>query len=99
MSVAGIAAAYAALLVFVAVLWFRSDWWLSRHLFSRWGPRTDVPCMTRRELLAEGVRFLLLGALCAGVWLAVALIADALGHPEWPPPLAPSPEPGSARTA
>ncbi|HEU0051748.1 MAG TPA: hypothetical protein VFQ39_01180 [Longimicrobium sp.] len=88
MSVGMIAAVYAALALFVLLLRRNRRWWLSEHLFSRWGPRTDVPCMTRRELLAEGVRWLLLGALCLGVLVAAAWTADAFGRAEWPPAMA-----------
>jgi hypothetical protein len=80
----GVFAIYAALLAFIAVLRLNPGWWLSQHLFSQWGPRTDVPCMTRRELLGEGVRFLWLGALMLGVTVTVSFIAGRDGFFEHP---------------
>jgi hypothetical protein len=84
MTIAGILAVYAALFVFVAVLWLTPGWWLSQHLFSQWGPRTDVPCMTRRELLGEGMRFVLLGGLMLGVTITIDAVAGDDGFLEHP---------------
>jgi hypothetical protein len=75
---------YIALAVFIAVLRMNRHWWLSEHLFSEWGPRTDVPCMTRRELFVEGLRFLLLGMLCTVILVTVAWVLDRLGAGETP---------------
>jgi len=79
---------YAALAVFIAVLRINRHWWLSEHLFSQWGPRTDVPCMKRRELFAEGLRFLLLGALCFAVFITLAWVLDRLRVGETPAAIA-----------
>ena len=79
---------YAALGLFIAVLVLNRHWWLSEHLFSQWGPRTDVPCMSRRELFAEGLRFLLLAAVCAAVLLAFGWILDRVGLGERPAAMA-----------
>lgn len=73
---------YAALAVFIAVLRRNRHWWLSEHLFSQWGPRTDVPCMTRRELFAASLHFLLLGALCAAILSTLAWAMDRMGVAE-----------------
>jgi hypothetical protein len=75
---------YIALAVFIAVLRMNRHWWLSEHLFSEWGPRTDVPCMTRRELFVDGLRFLLLGTLCAVILATIAWVLDRLGAGETP---------------
>lgn len=88
MTLLGILAVYAALFAFIALLRKNPGWWLSQHLFSQWGPRTDVPCMTRRELFGEGLRFLLLGALCAAIFVTLAWVLDRLGVAEAPAAMA-----------
>jgi hypothetical protein len=79
MTVAAILAIYCALASFVALLKLSPDWWLSQHLFSSWGPRTDVRCMTRRELFASGLKFLALALFCLGFFLIVSVVAPMLG--------------------
>lgn len=65
-----------ALILLVA---FRPRWWISRQLLARRGPRSDTPCMSRRELLqaSAGYRKLAL-VICAITMLVLWIGEDAV---------------------
>ena len=68
----------------IALLRLNPRWWLSRHLFSQWGPRTDVPLLDRwgEPLLFGPGSFLV--AHTDSLWVAVALISLAVAlHQAW----------------
>ncbi|HKP76521.1 MAG TPA: hypothetical protein VJT67_13415 [Longimicrobiaceae bacterium] len=67
------------LIVFVVALGANPRWRLSRFMFKSRGPRTDVVCLTRRQLFAEGAKFIYLAVCCfAAMWAAIG-IGDAVG--------------------
>lgn len=76
MSVALILAIFAVLAAFLATLRANPQWWLTQHLFSSWGPRTDTAFMTRRELFANSLRFVVLALLTFGALLLGGLIGE-----------------------
>jgi hypothetical protein len=79
MSAGAIVAVRLALLACVVLLGINPRWRLSRFMFKSRGPRSDVVCLTRRQLFAEGTKFLYVAALCfSAIWAATS-VADALG--------------------
>ena len=73
-----------ALVAFVVVLGVNPRWRFSRFMFRSRGPRTDVECLTRRQLFAEGTKFLFLAVFCflalwAGIGIGEALGVDLMG--------------------
>jgi hypothetical protein len=67
------------LLVFVVVLGVNPRWRVSRFMFRSRGPRTDVVCLTRRQLFAEGTKALYLALFCfLSVWAGTS-IGEAVG--------------------
>lgn len=79
MTAGGIVAVKLGLLAFVALLGSNPRWRLSRFMFKSRGPRGDVVCLTRRQLFAEGTKFLYLAVLCFDAIWTAGSIADALG--------------------
>jgi hypothetical protein len=78
-STAAIVALKLALLAFVVLLGVNPRWPLSRFMFRSRGPRTDVVCLTRRQLFAEGTKFLYLAVLAFAVMWTAGSIGDAMG--------------------
>jgi len=68
-----------ALIAVVVVLGLNPRWPLARFMFRSRGPRSDVECLTRRQLFAEGVKFLYLALLLFLVVWAVGSVGDAVG--------------------
>ena len=65
------------LVALVVLLGVNPRWRLSRFMFRSRGPRGDVVCLTRRQLFAEGAKFLYLAVLClVALWGALS-VADA----------------------
>jgi hypothetical protein len=80
MSALAIIAVKLALVALVVLLGVHPRWPLSRFMFRSRGPRSDVACLTRRQLLAEGTKFLYLALLCfAALWAALG-IGEAIGQ-------------------
>jgi hypothetical protein len=77
-----------ALIAFVVLLGANPRWPLSRFMFKSRGPRSDVECLTRRQLFAEGVKFLYLAVLCFLALWAAGTVADAMGRDLFERPLA-----------
>jgi hypothetical protein len=68
-----ILAAKLLLVAVVVVLGVNPRWRLSRFLWKSRGPRGDVVCLTRRQLLAEGAKYLYVAVLCfLAMWLLQA---------------------------
>lgn len=88
MSDGAIVAVKLALIAFVVLLGVNPRWRLSRFMFKSRGPRGDVECLTRRQLFAEGVKFLYLAVLCFLAMWAAGSIADAMGVDLFERPLA-----------
>jgi hypothetical protein len=78
MSSAAIVAMKVALIAFVVLLGVNPRWPLSRFMFRSRGPRSDVVCLTRRQLFAEGAKFLYLAVLGFVVMWAAVSIGDAM---------------------
>jgi|1186.fasta_scaffold515778_2 hypothetical protein len=74
-----IVAAKLGLVAFVVLLGVNPRWPLSRFMFKSRGPRSDVVCLTRRQLFAEGTKFFYLALLCFVVLWAGFSVGDAVG--------------------
>ena len=88
MSVTVIVALKLALIAFVVLLGVNPRWPLSRFMFRSRGPRSDVECLTRRQLFAEGAKFLYLAVLAFVVMWAAGSIGDVMGVDLFDRPLA-----------
>ena len=88
MSNGAIVAVKLALIAFVVLLGANPRWPLSRFMFRSRGPRSDVECLTRRQLFAEGVKFLYLAVLCFLAMWAAGSVADAVGGDLFEQPVA-----------
>jgi len=79
MTLRAILAAKLLLVAVVVVLGVNPRWRLSRFMWKSRGPRGDVVCLTRRQLFAEGTKYLYLAVLCfLAMWLLQAG-AEAFG--------------------
>lgn len=67
-----------ALIAFVVLLGVNPRWRLSRFMFKSRGPRSDVVCLTRRQLFAEGVKYLYLAVIAFLLLWIVSGIAEAM---------------------
>jgi hypothetical protein len=68
-----------ALVAFVVLLGVHPRWRLSRFMFKSRGPRSDVVFLTRRQLFAEGAKYLYLAVLGIGVIWVAGSVGEALG--------------------
>lgn len=74
----GFVAIQLGLVACVVLLGVNPRWRLSRFMFKSRGPRSDVECLTRRQLFAEGVKYLYLAVIAFLLLWIVAGIADAM---------------------